>query len=148
MKHLMKNRRKFLKSASLLVASASAMGYQASHAEGHSIATNKSRKDGALQHNVYFWLKAGITDAEKKHLQKGLQDLVNGIKEVRSAEIGVPADTPSRDVVDKSFGFSLFTWFKSLEDHNVYQNHPVHKKFIEDCSSLWTKVQVYDSQMI
>lgn len=144
----MKNRRNFLKATSLLVASAGAMGYHATHAEGRVISTNKSLKKGVLQHNVYFWMKDGSTDADKKKLQKGLQDLVNGVKEVKKAEIGIPAGTPAREVVDQSFGFSLFTWFESIEDHDVYQEHPLHTKFIEDCASLWNKVVVYDSQVL
>ncbi|MDH4059117.1 MAG: Dabb family protein, partial [Cyclobacteriaceae bacterium] len=28
---------------------------------------------------------------------------------------------------------------------DTYQTHPIHLKFIEECSSLWSKVIVYDS---
>ncbi|MFT7068756.1 MAG: hypothetical protein ACJAZY_001640, partial [Spirosomataceae bacterium] len=30
-------------------------------------------------------------------------------------------------------------------DQDAYQEEPIHLKFIEDFSSMWTKVQVYDN---
>ncbi len=101
-----------------------------------------------LQHTVYFWMKSGLTNKEKKAFEKGLKDLVTGVKEIKKAEIGIPAQTPARDVVDKTFGYSIFVLFKSVEDHNIYQQHEVHQKFIEKFSGYWTKVQVYDSEIL
>jgi len=144
----MKNRRNFLKKTSLLLASASVFGYQAVHSTNHIISMDVKEKEGMLQHTVYFWVKTGLTKNEKKTFEKGLKELVSNIKEVKKAEIGIPAQTPVRDVVDKSFGYSIFVWFKSLEDHNIYQEHPVHAKFIKECSGFWTKVQVYDSEIL
>lgn len=43
---------------------------------------------------------------------------------------------------------SSFTGFKTLEDHEVYQDHPLHKKFIETYSALWAKVRVYDADIV
>ena len=37
-------------------------------------------------------------------------------------------------------------FFDNIEDQEAYQNDPIHKKFIEDCSHLWEKVIVYDVQ--
>jgi hypothetical protein len=144
----MKSRRKFIRAASLLVASAGVMGYHVAHSEKNVLSLSKTKAKGMLQHNVYFWLKDGVSESEKKAFEKGIKDFVGAIKEVNKAEIGIPADTPARDVVDHSFGYSLFTWFTSMENHNIYQEHPAHKKFIEDFSTLWAKVQVYDSVLV
>jgi hypothetical protein len=35
-------------------------------------------------------------------------------------------------------------FFDDLAGQKIYQDHPIHKKFIEDCSALWEKVIVYD----
>ena len=35
--------------------------------------------------------------------------------------------------------------FDDLEGQKTYQDHPIHQKFIEDCSQLWERVVVYDS---
>jgi hypothetical protein len=144
----MKNRRKFIKSTSLLVASAGLMGYHLAHSESRIISTNKKKGKAMLQHNVYFWLKDEVSVTEREGFAKGIKDFVSAVKEVHKAEIGVPAKTEARDVVDHSFGYSLFTWFKTMEDHNIYQTHPAHKKFIDDFSGLWAKVQVFDSELI
>ena len=101
-----------------------------------------------LQHNVYFWLKEEVSEKDRQTFANGIKDFVDAVKEVKRAEIGIPASTPERDVVDHSFGYSLFTWFSSMENHNIYQEHPAHKKFIEDYSHLWAKVQVFDSELL
>jgi len=103
---------------------------------------------GLLQHQVYFWLKSTVTDADRTAFEKGLRDLVSGIKEVYKSEIGIPAKTAARDVVDHTFGYSLLVWFKAIADHDVYAVHPVHQKFIDDHSALWEKVVVYDSTIM
>ena len=35
--------------------------------------------------------------------------------------------------------------FDDVEGQNAYQVHPIHQKFVEDCSHLWRKVTVFDS---
>lgn len=144
----MKTRRKFLKSTSLIVAGAGALGYHAAHSKNSIISLNKKSKKDMLQHNVYFWVKEGVSNAGKKKFEQGIRDFISTVKEVKKAEIGIPAPTEERDVVDHSFSYSLFVWFKSIEDHNVYQKHPAHEKFISEYSNLWEKVKVYDSELI
>jgi len=144
----MKNRRKFLKTTSFLVATAGIAGYEVVHSKNIIHSNTKFQEKKMLIHNVYFWLKSGLDKKEIKSFEKGLKELVSSVKEVHKAEIGIPAGTPDRDVVDKSFDYSLFIWFKSVEDHNVYQSHAAHQKFINELSALWTKVQVFDSELI
>lgn len=144
----MNKRRKFLKSTSLIVASAGLAGYQVTYAANQFSSTAKPNKKTMIQHNVYFWLKDTVTATEKKDFEKGVHDFVTAVKSVHKFEIGIPAPTPQRDVVDHSFGYSLFTWFKSMNDHNIYQDHPAHKKFIDNFSGLWERVQVFDSEIL
>jgi hypothetical protein len=35
--------------------------------------------------------------------------------------------------------------FQSVEAQDEYQLHPIHKKFVEECSHLWREVVVRDS---
>ena len=143
----MNTRRKFMKSTSLIVASAGVFGYQAVHSKKSNLET-KIKKGTMMLHNVYFWLNEGVTESERKLFEKGMRDFVDAVKEVKKAEIGIPAGTADRDVVDHSFGYSLSVWFSNLENHNIYQEHAAHKKFIEDFSHLWARVQVYDSEIL
>ena len=49
-----------------------------------------------------------------------------------------------RDVIDDSYHIALTVNFKSIEDHDVYQEDPVHLHFIAEHKDKWEKVQVYD----
>ena len=97
-----------------------------------------------LAHHVFFWLKNPDSKEDKEKLQQGLQSL-RGIESIRTIHIGTPSST-DRPVIDRSYDFSLITFFDNMEGHDVYQVHPAHKKFIEENSSLWSKVVIYDSE--
>lgn len=101
---------------------------------------------GMLQHTVYFYLNDDVTDEERQEFEEGLEGLVS-IDEVYKSEIGVPADTPEREVTDHSFGYSIFTWFETMEDYEVYAEHPDHMDFIEQFEGLWADVKVYDTNI-
>jgi hypothetical protein len=98
----------------------------------------------ALVHHVFFWLKNPSSAEDLKKLIEGVKTLQN-IDTLRLVKIGVPAGTEARDVIDNSYSISLLTVFDDIKGHDVYQVHPIHKKFIEDYSHLWQKVVVYDS---
>jgi len=58
--------------------------------------------------------------------------------------VGFPAGT-ERGVVDNSYGVALLVEFADAAAHDVYQEHPDHLRFIEECSQFWSRVQVYDA---
>lgn len=94
-------------------------------------------------HHVYFWLKNPGNEADKAQLVDGLKKL-SAVETIDSFHIGQPADT-NREVIDRSYAVSWLLLFKNKADQDVYQVHPLHLKFIEECSHLWQKVVVYDS---
>ena len=126
------SRRKFLAAASLLTLGATTT----------AISMNPEKK--VLVHHVFFWLKNPGSKDDRAKLIQGLQTL-SRIETVHDLHIGVPADTEVRPVVDSSYSVSELIFFDDLAGQKTYQDHPVHKKFVEDCSSLWEKVVVYDS---
>jgi hypothetical protein len=97
-----------------------------------------------LVHHVFFWLKNPESREDLAKLLAGLRTLAK-IETVRGTHFGVPASTEKRDVVDNSFSASEILFFDDTAGQKVYQDHPVHKQFIADCSHLWTKVVVYDA---
>src|SRR4051812_9760113 len=97
-----------------------------------------------LVHHVFFWLKNPTSKDDLATLLKGLKTLAQ-IETVRGAHFGVPASTEKRDVVDNSYSASEILFFDDLAGQKAYQDHPVHKKFVEDCSHLWERVVVYDA---
>lgn len=97
-----------------------------------------------VTHHVFFWLKDPASKEGLDKLLAGLQTLEK-IETVRKIYIGVPASTEIREVVDSSFSASELLFFDDTEGQKIYQDHPIHVKFVEDCSHLWNKVIVYDS---
>jgi len=97
-----------------------------------------------LVHHVFFWLKNPESKEDLGRLLTGLRTLTK-IETVRGAHFGVPASTEKRDVVDNSYSASEMLFFDDLAGQKAYQDHPVHKKFVEDCSHLWERVVVYDA---
>lgn len=91
-------------------------------------------------HHVFFWLKPGASRGE---LIAGLQGLT-GIEGILQSHIGVPADT-DRPVIDSSYAVSWLLVFADGEGEAVYQNHPLHHRFVANCQHLWEKVVVYDT---
>ncbi|MBC7915532.1 MAG: Dabb family protein [Pyrinomonadaceae bacterium] len=97
-----------------------------------------------LTHHVLFWLKANTSEEQKQNFRKGLESLQE-VETVKNIYIGTPA-LIYRPVVDSSYTFSLLIFFDNLEDHNIYQAHAVHQKFLENFRALFEKVVIYDSQ--
>jgi len=97
-------------------------------------------------HHVFFWLKEPVTPEVRAKMEKALRQLVT-VETIVDFHLGIPAGT-SREVIDASYTYSLLTTFKSKEDQDIYQTHPTHLKFIEECSTLWERVVVYDTVSI
>jgi hypothetical protein len=102
------------------------------------------KKKMGVIHHVFFWLKNPASKEDLAKLLQGLRTL-KGIETVRDIRIGVPASTEKRDVVDNSYSASELLFFDDLAGQKTYQDHPIHQKFIADCSHLWERVVVYDT---
>ena len=98
-------------------------------------------------HHVFFWLKNPTSKEDLDKLLDGLKTLEK-IKTVRKLLIGIPASTEKRDVIDNSYHASELMFFDNIQDQEAYQDDPIHKKFVGDCSHLWQKVIVYDVQEV
>jgi hypothetical protein len=98
----------------------------------------------ALIHHVFFWLKEPKNEVHKNQLFAALNELLK-VKTIKMSHIGKPAGTESRDVVDHSYSFSYLVMFDNQADQDAYQIDPIHTKFVEENSHLWSKVVVYDS---
>jgi hypothetical protein len=95
-----------------------------------------------LTHVVLFWLKDNLSTQQKSLFRKGL-DSLKDIKSASSVYNGKPTSS-NRSVVDRSYSFGLTVIFNSMADHDKYQADPIHKTFLKEFSSYWTKVVVYD----
>jgi hypothetical protein len=139
----MKNRRKFLQGLGGITALLT-MGTAARAANEPKTGGQSGNTPGPFYHVVFFWL-VNDSGEVKSSFEKELRTFIKGVKEIRTSHIGRPADT-DREVIDNSWSYSLILSFDSKKEQDIYQEHPLHLQFIENASSLWKKVLVYDSE--
>lgn len=94
-------------------------------------------------HHVFFWLNNPEDPGERMRFEGALKEL-GSIDSIRFLHIGQPADT-DRDVIDTTYHYSFLVGFRDKAGHDIYQEHPIHERFRNEFSSMWTKVLVYDS---
>ncbi|RFM28253.1 Dabb family protein [Deminuibacter soli] len=136
-----KSRRQFIAASAKTAAVTAVAGLGAT---GAKAAANNNPK--VFVHHVYFWLKNPDNQEDKAKLLAGLKTL-STVKTIRQCHVGVPSST-NRDVIDRSYSVSWLLFFKDKADQDSYQVDPIHLNFVKECSQLWTKVIVYDSEDI
>lgn len=141
----MKTRRKFISRlgglTALLAIGASSRANSLTEA---NLGSGKAKElEGGFIHMVFFWLVDDSEEVRKKFM-KELKGFITQVDEIKKVHIGPPADT-DRDVIDNTWSYSLVVTFDSKKEHDIYQGHQAHLTFIENASSLWKKVLVYDS---
>lgn len=97
-----------------------------------------------IVHQVFFWLK---------NPKENLQSVLEGCKKIGtlssalSFQVGTPAATPKRPIIDDSYHIALTVNFRNLEAHDLYQEDPLHHEFIAEHSEKWEKVRIYDFEV-
>lgn len=94
-------------------------------------------------HTVFFWMKPGVSDADRRQLVSDCLELLGKVPTVKQIWAGRPAQTP-REVVDNSYDVGLTVILADKASHDVYQEHPLHLDFIKRNKQNWARVQVYD----
>ncbi len=115
----------------------------------YSCETNTPRSraiDYPFAHHVFFWLNEPDNAEVRAQFEKAVEELLT-IPEIRAYHVGTPAPVAERPVIDGSYTYSYLIFFDGIEGHDIYQEHPLHIKFIEENRHLWSKVQVYDSEV-
>lgn len=133
------SRRKFITSIAALSA--------ATAVSGNILMKMETKKKKQISHHVFFWLKNPSSKEDLNKLIEGVRTLEK-INTIREFHIGIPASTELRPVVDASYSVSELLFFDDIEGQIIYQEHPLHQKFVENYSHLWEKVIVYDSLKI
>ena len=98
-----------------------------------------------LIHSVYFWLKPGLSDAERAHFRAEVGKLA-AVRTIERIYVGAPASLLERDVTERSFDLALTIVFRDGPAHDAYQVDPIHLAFVERNKATWTRVQVFDSE--
>jgi hypothetical protein len=97
-----------------------------------------------LAHNVYFTLN-DASDAAKEKLVAACKKYLSGHPGTVFFAAGVLARELDRPVNDRDFDVALHVVFDSKEAHDRYQKDARHLKFIEENTSNWKRVRVFDS---
>jgi hypothetical protein len=97
-----------------------------------------------IVHNVYFTLNQNSPAARQK-LVDDCQKYLAGHPGVEYFSAGILCDALARPVNDREFDVGLHVVFRTLADHDAYQQHPRHLQFIEENKLTWKKVRVFDS---
>jgi hypothetical protein len=97
-----------------------------------------------LAHNVYFKLN-DQSDAAKAKLVAACQKYLKGHQGTAFFAAGTLAAEFDREVNDRDFDVALHIVFRSKADHDRYQVHERHEKFIAENNANWAKVRVFDS---
>ena len=113
-------------------------------AAGTALAQAPALPGRVFVHHVYFWLKAPGDPEAREALVAGLRRLT-AAPDILWSHIGLPAES-ERGVVDDSYSVSWLVFFADKAAEDRYQIDPIHLKFVEDCSPLWERVVVYDTE--
>ncbi len=113
-------------------------------AAGTALAQAPALPGRVFVHHVYFWLKAPGDPEAREALIAGLRRLT-AAPDILWSHIGLPAES-ERGVVDDSYSVSWLVFFADKAAQDRYQVDPIHLKFVEDCSPLWERVVVYDTE--
>lgn len=97
-----------------------------------------------LAHNVFFSMK-DASPAAQERLVAACQRYLKNHQGVVFFAAGTLAQEFAREVNDRDFQVGLHVVFASKADHDRYQDHPEHLKFIEEQKENWAKVRVFDS---
>ena len=95
-------------------------------------------------HHVYFWLKEPGDAQARDALLGGLRRL-RAAPDILWSHIGLPVES-ERGVVDDSYSVSWLVFLADKAAEERYQVDPIHLKFVEECSPLWERVVVYDTE--
>lgn len=103
--------------------------------------------DGDFVHMVFFWLKEPDNKKFREEFTSSLTDFLKSSNDIKSYHLGTPANT-YRPIIDTSYTYCMIVTFPSREEHDRYQNDPVHKEFLKNFKHSWEKVLIYDSENI
>ncbi len=99
-----------------------------------------------LAHMVFFTL-AEPSEENAEKLVKACETYLTKHKGTLHFSTGTRVEELDREVNNTEFGVALHLIFDSKASHDTYQSHPRHLKFIEENSSLWSGVEVFDSYL-
>ena len=97
-----------------------------------------------LAHNVFFSLKDQSQSA-KERLLDACRKYLTAHEGILFFACGTLAADLNRPVNDRAFDVALHIVFRNKDDHDRYQEAPLHHQFVAENKENWSKVRVFDS---
>ena len=97
-------------------------------------------------HNVFFTLIDDSIEARRNLVDACRKYLADHPGTVYFSA-GLRCESLNRPVNDHEYDVGLHVVFRSMADHDAYQVHPRHLKFIEENKPTWKLVRVFDSEV-
>lgn len=97
-----------------------------------------------INHNVFIWLNVENSNPQDTALFEEKVAVLLSNSNIITASWGKSADTPQRDVTDKSFHYGLNIQFATIEAHNAFQVSSEHDEFVKSCGPMFSGVKIYD----
>lgn len=106
----------------------------------------ETKSETHVVHNVFFALNDN-SPAGKQKLVDACKKYLTGHEGTVYFSAGVLCDKLNRPVNDREWDVGLHIVFRSMADHDRYQDHPRHTQFIDENKASWKKVRVFDSDV-
>lgn len=100
-----------------------------------------------LAHNVFFSLK-DRSPAARQALLDGCREYLTGHPGTVFFACGPVTPDLARPVNDRDFDVGLHVIFRDRASHDLYQKAFQHLRFIEKFKDNWSKVRVFDSDVV
>ena len=97
-----------------------------------------------LAHNVFFSLNEASEPAKQK-LIEACKKYLTPHEGIMFFACGTLASDLNRPVNDRDFDVALHIAFRTREDHDRYQDAPLHHRFVDENRENWRRVRVFDS---
>ena len=97
-----------------------------------------------LAHNVFFSLK-DQSEPAKQRLLDACNKYLTPHEGIIFFACGTLAAALNRPVNDRDFDVSLHIIFRNKDDHDRYQEAPLHHRFVDENKENWKRVRVFDS---
>ena len=99
-----------------------------------------------LAHNVYFSLTDN-SEAAKRVLVAACKKYLVDHPGVLFFAAGTPEEGLDRPVNVRDFDVALHVVFDTRASHDLYQDAPLHHRFIAENKPNWKQVRVFDSNV-
>jgi hypothetical protein len=97
-----------------------------------------------LAHNVFFSLNDASEPAKQK-LIEACKRYLTPHEGIMFFACGTLASDLNRPVNDRDFDVALHIAFRTREEHDRYQDAPLHRRFVDENRENWKRVRVFDS---